>query len=199
MWNKIKAHWPVYLLFIVVLAVVISWIFQSGSDTSLYNKTDSSWHAPSYFIDPIKDDSMRALVLYGEELIAHTSQYLGPNGTVQQISNGMNCQNCHLDAGKQINGNNYAAVAASYPKFRERSGSMESIYKRVNDCFERSLNGTPLDSNSREFQAIQAYIKWVGKDVLKNEKPAGTGIRIPAMLSRAADPVHGKKIYTTTL
>src|SRR5690349_21303422 len=45
------------------------------------------------------------LVLYGKDLIAHTSTYLGPNGSVAQISNGMNCQNCHLKRGTQFFGN----------------------------------------------------------------------------------------------
>lgn len=197
MWDKIKSNWPAFLLFVVTLLVIASWFFQSNRNSNFYNQVDSNWHAPSYYIDPIKDENARGLILYGEELIAHTSQYLGPNGTVQQISNGMNCQNCHLDAGKRINGNNYAAVAATYPKFRPRSGGMESIYKRVSDCFERSLNGKAPDSNSREFQAIEAYIKWVGKDVAKNSHPKGSGIQIPAFLNRAADPVLGKKVYTT--
>lgn len=195
MWSKIKPDWPAYLLSLLVLAVIISWFIQSNRHTNLYSQTDSSWHAPSYFIDPIKDEATRELVLYGEELIAHTARYLGPNGTVKQISNGMNCQNCHLDAGKRVNGNNYAAVAATYPKFRSRSGHMETVYKRVSDCFERSLNGSAPESNSREFRAIEAYIKWIGKDVAKNDRPKGSGIQIPEMLDRAADPVRGEKLY----
>lgn len=197
MWHKIRSNWLPFILLVLTFLVIAGWFLQRKSYTDLYTKTDSSWHAPSYFIEPIKDEATRELVLYGEELIAHTSRYLGPNGSVQQISNGMNCQNCHLDAGKKTDGNNYAAVAATYPKFRARSGHLESIYKRVSDCFERSLNGTAPDSNSREYRAIEAYIKWVGKNVSKNEHPKGTGIKVPEMLSRAADPVHGKKIYTT--
>jgi len=115
-------------------------------------------------------------VVYGYNLISNTAYYLGPQGTVAQISNGMNCQNCHLDGGRKAWGNNYGAVSSTYPKFRERSGTYESIYKRVGDCFERSLNGTAPDSSSREFLAIQAYIQWLGKDVAKGEKPAGSGI-----------------------
>ncbi len=197
MWNKIKTNWPAFLLFVLAFAVITNWFFRSTRHPNFYSQADSSWHAPSYYIDPIKDEHTRELILYGEELIAHTSKYLGPNGTVQQISNGMNCQNCHLDAGKRINGNNYAAVAATYPRFRARSGSMETMYKRVSDCFERSLNGSAPDSNSKEFRAIEAYIKWVGKDVAKNEHPKGSGIQVPEILARAADPVRGKKIYTT--
>jgi thiosulfate dehydrogenase len=88
----------------------------------------------------------------------------------------MNCQNCHLNAGKKTWGNNYSAVYSTYPKFRDRSGGMENIYKRVSDCFERSLNGTAPDSTSKEYQAIYSYIKWLGKDVKQGKKPAGSGL-----------------------
>jgi len=198
MWKMIKTNWQFFILVLLTVAVISTWLWQTNSDTNLYTRIDSNWHAPSYFLDPIKDEATRELVLYGEELIAHTSRYLGPKGTVQQISNGMNCQNCHLDAGKRPDGNTYAAVAANYPKFRSRSGHIETIYKRVSDCFERSLNGRAPDSSSREFLAIEAYIKWIGKDVAKNSLPKGAGIAIPNMLDRAADPVHGKKIYAIT-
>ena len=135
-------------------------------------------------------------IRYGHELIAHTSQYLGPNGIIKHISNGMNCQNCHLDAGTKIWGNNYSAVAATYPKYRERSGSIESIYKRVNDCLKRSLNGTGLDTASNEMQAIKAYILWLGKSIPKGKKVRGVGITDLTYMQRAADPVSGKNVYT---
>ncbi|HCL05499.1 MAG TPA: cytochrome C, partial [Chitinophagaceae bacterium] len=90
MWKKIKTNWPAFLLFVLAFAVITNWFFKSTRQVSLYSFTDSLWHAPSYYLDPIKDEKARELILYGEELIAHTSRYLGPNGTVQQISNGMN-------------------------------------------------------------------------------------------------------------
>jgi thiosulfate dehydrogenase len=108
----------------------------------------------------------------------------------------MNCQNCHLQAGAKAWGNNYAAVFSTYPKFRDRSGQIETIYKRVADCMERSLNGTAVDSNSRAFKAIYAYIKWLGKDVKKDEKPYGSGIEKLNYLDRAADPKNGQIVYT---
>ena len=135
------------------------------------------------------------LVRYGKDLISNTSIYLGPKGSVAHISNGMNCQNCHLNAGTRFLGNNYSAVFSTYPKFRARSGTVESIYKRVNDCLERSLDGTPLDSSSREMGAIYAYIKWLGQHVPKNVKPAGAGIEDISLLDRPADPRRGKAVY----
>jgi len=95
------------------------------------------WKAPDF--SKIPNGETGVLIKYGRDLIVQTSTYLGPNGSVLQISNGMNCQNCHLDAGTKPFSNNYSAVATSYPKLRARSGSIENIEKRINDCLERSL------------------------------------------------------------
>jgi thiosulfate dehydrogenase len=163
---------------------------------STITSTDSTWVGPSLYIDHSILGEERELIIYGQDLIAHTSKYLGPKGSVAQITNGMNCQNCHLQAGVKAWGNNYAAVFSTYPKFRDRSGQIETIYKRVADCMERSLNGIAVDSTSREFKAIYAYIKWLGQDVQKNEKPIGSGIEKLTYLDRAADPRKGQIIYT---
>ena len=153
------------------------------------------WTAPAEWRIMKLEPEEQKLVKYGKELIAHTSEYLGPKGSVLQTSNGMNCQNCHLNAGMQPWGNNYFAVQANYPKFRERSGSVENQIKRVNDCFERSLNGKALDSTSREMKAILAYIKWVGSDVPKKTTPRGAGIFKIKGLKRANDPEKGRIVY----
>lgn len=152
------------------------------------------WIAPD--VSTIADAAQKEEVEYGKELIAHTSRYLGPKGSVMQISNGMNCQNCHLQAGTAVFGNNYGSVASQYPKFRARSGTKESVEKRVNDCFERSLNGKALAPESKEMKAIVAYINFLGTNVPKGEKAAGSGFKDLAYLDRAADPVLGKAVYT---
>jgi thiosulfate dehydrogenase len=186
-----------YVILGITAMLLLLSIPRNSGDTNKHaeQKPDSSWIAPSLFVDQELQGEERQLVIYGQDLIAHTARYLGPNGSVKAISNGMNCQNCHLDAGKRIDGNNYSAVFSTYPKFRDRSGGMESIYKRVSDCFERSLNGTAPDSNSREYKAIYAYIKWLGSDVKKGDKPKGSGIPKIAYLNRAADPAKGKIVY----
>lgn len=148
------------------------------------------WHAPDSTSIPNGKDG--SLIRYGRELIAHTSYYLGPNGKVSRTSNGMNCQNCHLDAGTKPFGNNYSAVASTYPKIRPRSGMKETIEKRVNDCFERSLNGEALNERSREMKAIVGYIKWLGLGVQKGEIPQGAGLIKLPFLDRPASPEKGK-------
>lgn len=153
------------------------------------------WTAPSDWRMMYLDSSELDLVKYGRELIAHTSEYLGPKGSVLPMSNGMNCQNCHLNAGTQAWGNNYFAVQSTYPKFRARSGTMENQIKRVNDCFQRSLNGKALDSTGREMLAILAYIKWLGNDVEKNKIPRGSGLYKLKGIKRACNPAKGLEVY----
>lgn len=157
--------------------------------------TTKYWTAPD--IENLNGNRNKDLILYGKDLIVHTSEYFGENGKIFKSStNGMNCQNCHLDAGTKVFGNNYSAVASTYPKYRARSGAVENIYKRVNDCFERSLNGKALDTTSKEMQAIASYIHWLGNGVEKGKKPDGSGFKDMAFLDRAADPEKGKIIYT---
>lgn len=151
------------------------------------------WKAPDTM--EIMNEKDKEVILYGRNLISNTAYYLGPKGKIAPISNGMNCENCHLEAGTKPFGNNYSAVASTYPKFRERSGSIENIATRVNDCFERSLNGKKLDTSGKEMRAILAYIKWLGKDVPKGEKPKGAAIIALAFMNRAANKENGKAIY----
>ena len=195
--NHLPSNAILYVILGITAILLLLSIPRSSGDHNkkAEQKPDSSWIAPSLFVDQALQGEERQLVIYGQDLIAHTARYLGPNGSVKTLSNGMNCQNCHLDAGKRIDGNNYSAVFSTYPKFRDRSGGMESIYKRVSDCFERSLNGTAPDSNSREYKAIYAYIKWLGSEVKKGEKPKGSGIPKIGYLNRAADPAKGKIVY----
>jgi thiosulfate dehydrogenase len=151
------------------------------------------WRAPD--LAPLPAGPAGEQVRYGRELIANTATYFGPSGSVARTSNGMNCQNCHLEAGTKPWGNNYGAVAATFPRFRARSGTVESVAKRVNDCFARSLNGQVLDTTGREMRAIVAYLEWLGQGVPKGQKPAGTGLPELPYLDRAASPENGEKIY----
>ena len=197
--KAIKSNLFIFILFIVIIVVILQEVWSGTNKNEITSKddsaTDSTWVAPSLFTDQVTSGEERKKVIYGEELIAHTAAYLGPNGSVLQISNGMNCQNCHLDAGRRPWGNNYSAVFSTYPKFRTRSGTVENIYKRINDCLERSLNGQALDTGSYEMQSIYAYMKWVGQDVEKGKRPYSVGLPKLPYLSRAADPVKGKSVY----
>ncbi|WP_411275524.1 c-type cytochrome [Daejeonella sp.] len=204
------------ILFLVVTGIFMITLFDMGTGTGANHPPvpePQTVSSPSTSIETKKPEILNAawtapdestlpsgkegeIILYGKDLIAQTSTYLGPKGKVANISNGMNCQNCHLEAGTKAWGNNYSAVYSTYPKYRARSGTKETMVKRINDCFQRSLNGKALDSTSREMQAMLAYMKWLGSGVEKGKTPEGAGLQKLDFLDRAADSKKGALVFT---
>jgi thiosulfate dehydrogenase len=196
--DSLRTSWFPVLLGLIIFVVICSEVCSTSTKQappllSTFNVMTEEWQAPdSTLISSLPEGE---LIRYGRNLIVHTSNYLGPKGAVAQISNGMNCQNCHIDAGSKHFGNPFSAVASTYPKFRQRSGKIESIEFRINECMERSLNGKKLDSLSTEMKAMKAYFEWIGKGVPKDVRPRGTGIEELPFMDRAADKLKGKIIY----
>ncbi len=152
-----------------------------------------AWKAPGEASIPAGKQG--EMIRYGKDLLAHTANYFGPKGSIAQITNGMNCQNCHLDAGTRLFGNNYASFISSYPKISFRSGKMSPASSRIAECFERSLAGNVPDTSSKEIQSILAYMKWIGKDVPKKAKLFGAASEKLAFMDVAADPAKGKAVF----
>lgn len=185
----------------ITTLVAIGYYFGGDTDT-VQNTGEAEANAPetALWVGPDQQEldtttESGKLIAYGRDLLAHTAKYFGPKGSVRPMANGLNCQNCHLEGGTKPWGNNYGAVYSTYPRLRSRSGEVEDIYRRINDCFERSMNGEVLDTTSREVRALYAYFKWVGKEVPHGVKPPGAGLRELTFLDRPADTLRGKAIY----
>jgi thiosulfate dehydrogenase len=187
------------ILFICIAFVIVS-SCNKGQVTVKDSKAIKSrsippdaWRAPDSSTMP--KGKTGDMIRYGRELLAHTAKYFGPNGSIAKITNGMNCQNCHLDGGSRLFGNNYSAVTATYPKWNDRSSKMQPATQRITDCFNRSLAGQVPDTNGHEVRAMLAYMKWLGQGVKKGKKPFGTSTEKLAFMDRPADPVKGKAVF----
>jgi len=195
----LRLYWLPILLGLIILAAGLSKIIQPAViavqplPARIASSTPEEWEPPK--IDTLAENEYGQLIRYGHELIANTSKYFGPKGEIAAITNGMNCQNCHIDAGARAFANCFSAVASTYPKYRERSGKIESVEFRVNECMERSLNGKKIDSLSKEMKAMVAYMKWIGQHVPKGTKPRGAGTEELVFMERAADIEKGKQVY----
>jgi len=153
-----------------------------------------AWKAPD--ASTIQVGKTGEMIRYGRELIAHTADYFGPKGSIAQISNGMNCQNCHLAGGSKLFGNDYASFISSYPKMSGRSGKVEPVSERLAECFDRSLAGKVPDTSKKEIQAMLAYMKWIGKDVKKGQKLFGNATENLILMDNPADPIKGRVVFT---
>lgn len=152
-----------------------------------------AWKSPEDSTIPADDYGQ--MIRYGRELVKNTAKYFGPYGSVARISNGMNCQNCHLEAGTKTFANNYSIFFASYPKTSARSGKMAEATERIADCFQRSLNGKVPDLSGKEVQAMLAYMKWLGSEQEKGKKAFGSGTEKLKYMDRAAAPEKGLMVY----
>jgi thiosulfate dehydrogenase len=190
---------------VIILLLVLTWLWRKpaptgpasiqAQPTASVSAAEPLWAAPDS--NTIPRGETGDLIRYGKKLISTTAFYFGPQGSLTKNANGMNCQNCHLKAGTQAWAGSFGSVASLFPRFSDRRGSAETINQPITDCFERSMNGHAPDSNSREMKAMNAYICWVGKGVVKGKKPKGTGLELLAYLDRPADPQKGKQVYAT--
>ena len=130
-------------------------------------------------------DSIR----YGQSLVTNTRVV-----SAMFVGNGLTCANCHLDAGRVAYAAPLAGLTGVFPEYRARRGRVESLAERINDCFERSMNGKPLPSDSREMIALLSYIGWLSEGVPTGVEVQGRGfkeITVPSL----PNATRGESLY----
>src|SRR5262249_25666350 len=144
-------------------------------------------HAPDE--KTIPTGPLGAAIRYGKRITTETQRYAKP-----YVGNGLNCSSCHLDAGRRAYASPWVGLWGVFPEYRSRNGQVNALQDRVNDCFERSMNGKPLPYDSEEMRGILAYIWWLSKDV-----PTGVAVRgrgfARVSIARPADSKRGEIIY----
>lgn len=125
----------------------------------------------------------------GKTLITDTRKQL-PNN----VGGGLNCSSCHLNGGTVAFAGPYVGLWGMFPEYRERSGSINSLQQRINDCFERSMNGHPLAYDSKEMNAILTYMQWLSTGVPVGTPVVGRGMgTVNKELVANAD--NGKQLF----
>lgn len=147
---------------------------------------------------PPSSSHFLAEAAYGKQLIVNTARLLGPSGSVASITGTrMNCTNCHLLAGEKEFGISFRNTFTRYPEYQARTGKLVTLMDRINNCFERPMNGQPLELTSREMKALLAYYRLLafGKEVGSEAwgDSINTFVQFP---DRAADPQKGAVLYS---
>ena len=125
----------------------------------------------------------------GEQLVTHTAEELPDH-----VGNDLHCTSCHLQGGTAAGAGPWVGVVGVFPEFRARNGRVNTLDRRINDCFERSMNGTSLDPESAEMGAIVAYMTWLSRDVPTGREVEGRGFRRIAH-PPTPDRAHGHEVY----
>lgn len=139
-------------------------------------KVDSRPPAPrpaTAIVMPTADHPLYAEITYGRAILDATRDSLP-----QHVGNALRCTSCHLDGGAtEVLG--WQGVYAKFPQFRSRNAAIQVIEDRINDCFERSMDGRRMPVDTAPMKAIVAYLAWVSKDVPVTGGIAGGRITAP--------------------
>lgn len=154
-------------------------------------------HVENFEMSPFPDTEEGKLAAYGEKLITQTATYLGPENKLGAIYSGNNlaCASCHLNGGTKAFAAPYVGLTAVFPMYSGREGKVATLEDRINGCFERSMNGTKLPTDSKEMVAIVSYMKHLSKDVKVGQRIEGQGFVALDLPDRKADLKHGQVIF----
>ena len=125
----------------------------------------------------------------GRELATKTFELLPTH-----VGSDLHCSSCHLAAGTMPSAGPWVGVTSIYPEYRSRAGRAITIEERIDECFERSLNGSVLPRFSPEMRALVAYMTWLSAGIPKGAEVVGRGF---ARLERPpnVDSASGKQSY----
>ncbi len=156
--------------------------------------SDTSWEPPR--IEDIPEGEEGDLIRYGELLLTDTYAQLGPeveDEDMRYSGNTLNCTSCHQNNGTKQFGIPWMGVSQKYPQYRAREDKEAGLEERINGCFERSMNGKALPTDSEEMKAMVAYMDWLSEDMPEDTYGLGTPeFQEP---DRKADVENGKEMY----
>jgi thiosulfate dehydrogenase len=138
----------------------------------------------------LKSDPFSLSARRGRALLRATRDSLRRN-----VGNRLRCISCHLDDGTRAFAMPWAGVYARFPQYRSRSGKVSRIEDRINDCFQRSLNGKPLALEGDDMRDIVAYMSWLSRGGA-DRNARGRGIDSIGPL--LPDTARGRQSYQLT-
>jgi thiosulfate dehydrogenase len=114
----------------------------------------------------------------------------------EHVGNDLRCTSCHLDGGRRPDAIPFVGVYARFPQYRARNDAVNVLADRVNDCFERSMNGTPIAAEGRDMKDIVAYMAFLSQGYAVGGGVEGQGLR--SMPPLAPDMARGARVFAST-
>ena len=154
------------------------------------------------------NENERELIMYGRTLMANTSEEMP-----EHVGNDLSCASCHGGGqsvaavgmvGQDINLIPLVGTSADLPEWTGRRNRMRDTRQRLIGCFQRSMNspgseeGAP-DYDSREIQAMEAYMMWLSEGVPTKGQPYWSHLNKPTGDEKVpveeVNPVRGAELY----
>jgi thiosulfate dehydrogenase len=133
----------------------------------------------------------RASALRGRAILLATRDSLP-----RHVGNSLRCASCHLKDGLQRSAMPWVGAYARFPQYRARSGKVDLIEDRINDCFMRSMNGRALNPAGRDMRDIVSYFAFLSSGIPVGVEMDGQGLpKLPAL---TGDLARGAAVFAST-
>jgi thiosulfate dehydrogenase len=139
----------------------------------------------------VTDTATLVSIRRGRALIHSTRDSLPRN-----VGAALTCANCHSGDGTQANAMPLVGAYSRFPQYRARSGHVDLLEDRINDCFKRSMNGKALDTQGRDMRDIITYIAFLSRGYPPGSEMKGQGV--PKLDPLKGDTARGRQIFATT-
>lgn len=138
---------------------------------------------------------LRDIVEIGYRLVINTHELLEG-----YVGDRLDCSNCHFAGGITTGGVNggisLAGVASKYPHYDKKTRSVIDLPTRINLCFENSMNGKALPTESKEMLAIVTYLTWISSQYPIYGNAPWLGLK-PIKSKHVPNAENGEKLYQT--
>ncbi len=136
--------------------------------------TDKAESKSDYFQPPalsdIPDNAFGDMVRLGHNIFTQTNKYAG-----EYAGNQLNCDNCHLNAGRRPNSAPLWAAWGRYPRYRSKNDKVNTFTDRLQGCFMFSMNGEAPPADSKIITALTSYAYWLAQGAPTGKDLKGVG------------------------
>jgi thiosulfate dehydrogenase len=98
-----------------------------------------------------------------------------------------------LDGGTRPDASPWIGVYSRFPQYRSRNARVNVIEDRIDDCFERSMNGKALARGGADVNDIVAYFAFLSRGVAPPGEVPGQGFKKLSPLT--PDTVNGRAVF----
>jgi thiosulfate dehydrogenase len=140
--------------------------------------------------DAIPNSPLGDMIRLGRDIFIDTQTH-----AKAYVGNGLNCVNCHLDAGRLANSSPLWAAYVAYPAYRTKNNKVSSYAERLDGCFRFSMNGRTPPEDSDVMIALISYSYWLATGAPTGAQLAGRGYPEVAKPPLAPDANRGASVY----
>lgn len=155
---------------------------------------DAAASAAKGFMPPpetdIPDNEFGEMVRLGRDIFVHTQQYAG-----DYVGNGLNCVNCHLNAGRLADSAPLWGAWGMYPAYRNKNHKVNTMIDRLQGCFMFSMNGMAPPADSQMITALMSYSYWMAQGAPIGKALPGRGYPDLPEPEQKPSPERGAAVY----